>query len=147
MHNPLHPYYLQQMGIETWLLRKPIAHNIKLMIVAEALDTNKQATGLLNKMLNSIGLSLNDVSIKSILTHQLIQDITNNPPQLVLAIGSAAIKFLLNNSQPINTLRGKIHTCYNTSLIVSYHPAELLQHPSDKKNAWQDLVCIQEHLA
>ncbi len=137
MSKTLHPYYLQQMGIETWLVRHPVAQTIKLMIVGEALDVNQ----LFSKMLNSIGLSSEDVCLKSSLSPDLPQEIKKNPPQLLLALGSA-VQFLLH--QPLHTLRGKIHDYNGIPLIVSYHPTELLQHPADKKYAYQDLLRVQQ---
>ena len=40
MPQTLHPYYLQQMGIETWNIRKPQTQTIKLMVIGEALEAN-----------------------------------------------------------------------------------------------------------
>jgi len=147
MSKTLHPYYLQQMGIESWTVRKPHVQNIKLWVIGEALDINKQARSLFNKMLGSIGLLPEDICLKSTFTDSLIQELYINPPQLLLAIGNVAIKFLLNDAQQPNSLRGKIHTYQNTPLVVSYHPIDLLQHPIDKKQAYQDLLFIQQILA
>lgn len=146
MPQNLHPYYLQQMGIETWLLRKPITKSTKLMVVGEALDT-KQASSLFCKMLHSIGLTLDDVSLKVRLSDDLIQQITINPPQLLLAVGDPAIRFLLNESLSLSNLRCKLHHYHGVPLVVSYHPNDLLQHPYDKKSAYQDLLYIQTILA
>jgi len=147
MPKTLHPYYLQQMGIESWVVRKPHGQNVKLWVIGEALDINKQAQGLFNKMLSSIGLLPEDIRIKSTLSDHLLQEIRTNPPQLLLAMGNDAIQFLLNDAQDSSNLRGKIHTYHNTPLIVSYHPIDLLQHPIDKKQAYQDLLFIQQILA
>ena len=130
------------MGIETWLIRKPELTRIKLMVVGEALETSD----LFSKMLKSIELLPEDVTIKSSLSVDIIQQITNNPPQLLLALGNTATQALLNKTQPLNELRCKMHDYYGIPLIVSYHPTDLLRHPTDKKNAWQDLSCIQQML-
>ena len=146
MSKTLHPYYLQQMGIETWVVRQPLTQSIKLMIIGDALDDDKQAMSLFNKMLASIGLTSEDVSISGILSDALKQKIITHPPQLLLAIGNAAIKSLNKEIQPLYTLRSKTHHYHGVPLIVSYHPADLLQHPADKKFAYQDLLRIQHIL-
>ncbi len=151
MPNPLHPYYLQQMGIETWLMRQPVTFPepqlIKLMILGDALDTDNKAASLLNKMLSSIDLSPEEICIKSSLTDDLIQQITTKCPQLLLALGNTAIQFLLNDASPLNELRSKTHDYQGQAFVVSYHPTDLLQQPADKKYAYQDLLYIQKILA
>ena len=134
------------MGIETWTTRKTPLQKIKLWIIGETLDTNKQASSLFSKMLNSIELQPEDVSLKSNLSDNLIQELNTNPPQLLLAIGRVAIDYLLNKSQPLDILRGEIHKYHNTPLVVSHHPTDLLLNPIDKKQAWQDLLFIQQLL-
>ncbi len=143
MPENLHPYYLQQMGIETWTVRKPTVKTVKLMVVADALDSSQAAKSLLVKMLGSIGLALKDVSIKTGLTSKLLAEIDMNPPLLLLAAGNAAGQFFLKQPQ----ITGTVHAYHNIPLVVSYHPADLLQHPVNKKQAWQDLLCIQQMLA
>ena len=142
MPKTLHPYYLQQMGIETWVIRKNKAQTMKLMVICDDLDTG----GLFSKMMNSIGLAVEDVCTKSCLSSTILEEITLNPPQLLLALGDTAIPSLLNHSQPLNTLRSKLHDYHGTPLIFSYHPVHLLTNPIDKKNAYQDLLLVQQIL-
>lgn len=112
------------------------------MVVGEALE----GSDLFSNMLKSIGLLPEDLTVKSSRSVDIIQQVINNPPQLLLALGDAATQALLNKNQPLNELRGKTHDYYGIPLVVSYHPKDLLGHPTDKKNAWQDWLRIQQIL-
>ena len=46
----------------------------------------------------------------------------------------------------LSGLRGRIHECRGTKLIVTYHPAFLLRDPRQKKEAWQDLKLAMAEL-
>lgn len=151
MSNTLHPYYLQQMGIETWLIRQPPtkfeSRPIKLMVICDVMDTDTKTIGLLNKMLNSIDLLTEDICFKFSWTDEILQQITSSPPQLLLVMDSAAIKRLLNETtDSFTTLRCKMHDYQGLPFVVSYHPADLLKRPADKKYAYQDLLYIQKTL-
>lgn len=151
MPNSLHPYYLQQMGIETWSIRqpsiKPEQPAIKLMVICEAADTDKKTAGLLDKMLKTIDLAPADICIKSTLIDDIRQQISTKSPQLLLVLGRTATQFLLNDVNPLSKLRSKTHDYQGQPFVVSYHPIDLIQHPVDKKYAYQDLLYIQKMLA
>lgn len=60
-------------------------------------------------------------------------------PKLILAMGRFAVQSLLQTSEPIGKLRGKVHSYQGVPVIVTYHPAYLLRMPTDKRKAWADL--------
>lgn len=60
-------------------------------------------------------------------------------PRVILAMGRISVQSLLNSSEPIGRLRGRMHQYQGVPLVVTYHPAYLLRHPSDKTKAWDDL--------
>jgi len=60
-------------------------------------------------------------------------------PKLIVALGKVAADHLLNTDQPIASLRGRLHDCQGTPLIVTYHPAHLLRNMPDKAKVWEDL--------
>ncbi len=62
-------------------------------------------------------------------------------PKLIVALGKVAADHLLRTNDSIASLRGKIHDCEGTPLIVTYHPAHLLRNMADKARAWEDL-CV-----
>lgn len=134
----LRNYYLQQMGIEPWIVReKPLQSPIQLVVAAPMIPLEGQAAILLQNMLKSIGLLPNHWFF-------FAEDVDINKPLLVLGIQSA--HRLLNITQSLGDLRGSIHTHQGRSVVVTYHPHDLLQNPYDKKNAYQDLQQLQQVL-
>jgi DNA polymerase len=60
-------------------------------------------------------------------------------PKIILILGRVAAQSLLNTTEPIAKLRGKIHALNDTPVVVTYHPAYLLRSLLDKRKAWADL--------
>ncbi|MDC8784611.1 uracil-DNA glycosylase [Roseateles koreensis] len=64
-------------------------------------------------------------------------------PKLILALGPQSIQSLLNTTEPLGRLRGRVHAYPHQGLsipvVVSYHPAYLLRQQADKPRAWADL--------
>ena len=60
-------------------------------------------------------------------------------PKIILAMGRFAVQSLLQSSDPIGRLRGKVHQYEGVPVIVTYHPAYLLRSLPDKAKAWDDL--------
>ena len=65
-------------------------------------------------------------------------------PRIILAMGRFAVQFLLNSSEAIGRLRGRVHEVNGVPVIVTYHPAYLLRNPPDKALAWDDLCLALE---
>lgn len=144
----------------------------KLMIIGEAPGFYEDQQGepfvgragqLLNAMLQSIGLDRSDVYIANILkcrppnnrdpvatevlhcTPYLKQQIALIQPSVLCAVGKVAAHYLLNTTESLGRLRGKIHR-YGESqlpLFITYHPAYLLRNPSAKTEAYRDLLHLQ----
>ena len=67
-------------------------------------------------------------------------------PQIILAMGRFAVHNLLQTSEAITRLRGRVHDYAGVPVIVTYHPAYLLRSLPDKAKAWQDLVLALQTL-
>jgi uracil-DNA glycosylase family 4 len=67
-------------------------------------------------------------------------------PHLLLAMGRFAVQTLLDSSEPIGRLRGRVHRFGERPVVVTYHPAYLLRNPADKARAWADLCLAAEQL-
>jgi uracil-DNA glycosylase len=67
-------------------------------------------------------------------------------PRLLLAMGRFAVQTLLDSSEPIGKLRGRVHRWRERPVVVTYHPAYLLRNPADKARAWDDL-CLAAQVA
>ena len=62
-------------------------------------------------------------------------------PGLIIALGEQAAQALLQTEASISQLRGQIHYYgeQQIPLLVTHHPAHLLNTPADKRDSWQDL--------
>ena len=60
-------------------------------------------------------------------------------PRVILAMGRFAVQSLLQTTEPIGRLRGRVHHYEGVPVIVTYHPAYLLRALPEKAKAWQDL--------
>jgi DNA polymerase len=67
-------------------------------------------------------------------------------PKIILAMGRFAVQSLLQTTEPVGKLRGRVHRYHDVPLVVSYHPAYLLRNLPDKAKAWSDLVLAQSVL-
>ena len=71
-------------------------------------------------------------------------------PKIIVALGGAAAKHLLQTTSGIMRLRGKWHEIEiagaKYQLLPTLHPAFLLRTPAAKKLAWQDLLTIREKI-
>jgi uracil-DNA glycosylase family 4 len=198
-------YYLQQMGIDSWVERQtpktpslaelekivsvctkcPLHQSRQktvfargnpqatLMIIGEAPGFNEDKQGLpfvgkagllLNNMLDSIGLSEQDVYIVNVIkcrppdnrppkndeitqcSPYLTTQITQVSPSLLLALGRFAGQFVANELLPLKQLRQKSYTYQTIPCVISYHPAYLLRNPVDKKLAYHDLLVVRRKL-
>lgn len=60
-------------------------------------------------------------------------------PKIILAMGRFAAQALLQTTEPIGRLRGRVHHYHGVPVVVTYHPAYLLRALPEKAKAWQDL--------
>lgn len=64
-------------------------------------------------------------------------------PRVILAMGRFPVQMLLQPTEPLGKLRGRVHRFAGVPLVVTYHPAYLLRTPADKARAWADLCLAQ----
>lgn len=67
-------------------------------------------------------------------------------PKIILAMGRFAVQALLQSTEPVGKLRGRVHRYHDVPLVVTYHPAYLLRNLPDKAKAWSDLVLAKSVL-
>jgi DNA polymerase len=147
--------------------------NARLMFVGEGPGADEDAQGipfvgragqLLNNMIAATGLKREQVYIANIVkcrppqnrvpepdeantcTPFLFQQMDVVRPEVVVALGSTAATYLLGAKSSLSSLRGRVHECRGTKLIVTYHPAFLLRDPRQKKEAWADLKLAMAEL-
>jgi uracil-DNA glycosylase family 4 len=90
----------------------------------------------------------------------LMRQISVVRPEMIVALGATAAKFLLGVSDSMAKLRGHVYEfhpivpssaperdpSFTTNLVVTYHPAFLLRDPRQKKEAWADLQLAMKTL-
>ena len=69
----------------------------------------------------------------------LVRQVALVQPKIILAMGRFAVQSLLQTTEPIGRLRGRVHHYQGVPVVVTYHPAYLLRNPADKAKAWADL--------
>lgn len=148
--------------------------NARIMIIGQAPGAQEDKAGepfvgsagqLLDDMLQAIGLQRDEVYITNIVkcypaSNQgdnieamtqcapfLQTQIKHIEPELIIAVGSLAARHLLQTEDSLDTLRGKIYYYgeKKTPLILTYDPSHLLNKPSDKRKAFQDLLQAQDY--
>jgi len=153
------------------------APKARFMLIGEAPGRDEDLEGkpfvgragqLLDKMLAAIGLSEADVHITNIVYWRPPGNRTPTPqeaqacrpflerqvelvaPELVVLLGGAAAKHVLDVAEGIMRIRGKwweleIGTT-RVQVIPTLHPAYLLRTPAGKRLAWRDLLAIRAQL-
>ncbi len=69
-------------------------------------------------------------------------------PRLIVCLGRVPSSNLLNTTESIGRLRGRLHRygSAGTPLLVTYHPSYYLRSPDQKAKGWQDLQRMLELL-
>jgi DNA polymerase len=141
------------------------------MFVGEAPGADEDAKGepfvgragqLLNKIIEAVGMKREEVYICNILkcrppnnreplqsemetcTPYLAKQIDILKPKFIIALGRISAQWLLQTSESLTSMRGKVHEYRGARLIVTYHPAALLRNPNWKRPAWDDMKMFKQ---
>jgi DNA polymerase len=147
--------------------------NAELFFVGEGPGADEDIQGLpfvgrggqlLNNMIAAMGLNREQVYVANIVkcrppknrVPEPIEALTCTPflfrqidvvrPKLIVALGSTAATYLTGTKASLSVLRGRVHDCMGTKLVVTYHPAYLLRDPRQKAEAWKDLQLAMKFL-
>jgi len=154
------------------------AAQARLMLIGEAPGRDEDLEGrpfvgragqLLDKMLAAIELTEQDVHITNIVYWRPPGNRTPTPqeaqvcrpflerqvelvaPELIVLLGGAAAKHVLEVADGIMRIRGKLREIEIGSAkvraIATLHPAYLLRTPAAKRLAWRDLLAVKATLA
>lgn len=133
-----------------------------------------RAGKLLNKIIESIGLSRQSVYIANIVKCHPMKDPTNPElhdndrpptkeeselclpylehqieiikPKVICTLGNSALKPFVKTDLGISLVRGKFHDYKGIKLMPTFHPAALLRNPNLKKDVWKDMKAILAEL-
>jgi DNA polymerase len=75
----------------------------------------------------------------AVLVESLITLIQAAQPKILIAMGEATAQAILQSTETLTSLRGKVHQSNGVPLVVTYDLTCLLQNRSDKAKAWDDL--------
>lgn len=121
-----------------------------------------KAGQLLNKILAAIGFARDEVYIANVIKCRppnnrdpspeeveqclpyLRRQIELVDPKLILVLGRIAAHNLLNSTDSLTRLRGRVHTLENRKVVVTYHPAALLRNPQWKRSTWEDVQLLRK---
>lgn len=142
-----------------------------LIVIGEAPGYNEDQQGepfvgeagqLLDKIMNAINFSRDDIYITNILKHRppnnrdpkqeerqrslpyLLRQIELIDPKLILCVGRISATTLLGEDTSLSKLRGKFHSFHGRELMATYHPAALLRNPKWKRPAWEDVQKLRK---
>ena len=76
----------------------------------------------------------------------LIKQIGFVDPQIIVPLGSTAAQCLLSATEPISTLRGRIHYLGKYAVIPTFHPEYLLHNSKAKSDVWHDMKLVRDRL-
>ncbi len=129
--------YLEALGIPEFLYNKNDSiQKTKISVQCLLVETNPEKSfcepgdskKLLEKMLSSIGLSLNNTVSISIQSGDLEESIKNHPARVVLVMGESI------NSNSDN-------------LFFTHHPRDILENPALKRAVWEVLKKVKQCLS
>ena len=66
---------------------------------------------------------------------------------VVLVMGRLAAQALLQSTEPLAKLRGRLHDVHGQQTVITLDPAYLLRNPLDKAKAWDDLCLALQAVA
>ncbi|HUN66071.1 MAG TPA: uracil-DNA glycosylase [Bacteroidota bacterium] len=142
-----------------------------VMFVGEAPGADEDAQGepfvgragqLLNKIIEAVGMKREEVYICNILkcrppnnrdplpsemelcSPYLVKQIELIRPKFIICLGRISAQWLLQTTETLTSLRGRVHNFRGARLIVTYHPAALLRNPNWKRPAWDDMKLFKK---
>ena len=145
--------------------------NADLIFIGEAPGAEEDRQGvpfvgaagqLLTRMIEAMGLTREDVYIANIIKCRppnnrdpkpeelaacqpyLLQQIDLIAPVVICTLGRFAAQTLLQTTESMGRLRGKIFDYQGAKLVPTYHPAALLRNAQWKRPAWEDLKLVRK---
>jgi uracil-DNA glycosylase len=147
--------------------------NARLMFIGEAPGADEdlagrpfvgQAGGLLNNLLNKLGLPREEVYIANILKSRppgnrdpepdeiaaclpfLKKQIQAIRPRVIVVLGRIAAQTLLDTKAPLTKLRGQWQRYDDIRVMPTFHPSYLLRFPKERHKTWEDMQQVMEYL-
>lgn len=147
--------------------------NAELMFVGEAPGADEDEQGfpfvgragqLLTKIIEGMGIKREDVFIGNINRCRppgnrqplpaetaacrpfLLREVAVVRPKVIVVMGNTATQNLLGIKTPISKLRGNFQEYFGVKVMPTFHPAYLLRDPHKKREVWEDMKKVRDHL-
>jgi len=144
-----------------------------LMFVGEAPGADEDEQGLpfvgragqlLTKIIESVGIDRKDVFICNIVKCRppgnrnpekdeieacrefVFRQVAVVNPRIICALGAFGAQTLLQTTEQIGKLRGRLYDYRGVKLAATFHPAYLLRNPYEKRKVWEDMRIIRQYL-
>jgi DNA polymerase len=122
------------------------------------------AGGLLNNLLDKLGLRREEVYITNIVKCRppgnrdpqedevaaclpfLEKQINAVRPRVIVTLGRVASHVLLQTGTPITRLRGRWHRYKKIRVMPTFHPSYLLRNTHERRKTWDDMQQVMEFL-
>ncbi len=123
-------------------------HTADIFIIDSETGSFKGKSGnLLIKILKAMNLSSDGVFICNAedlkLVHEKIKIIS---PEMIITLGTKAGQSLLQIKLPLEQFRGKFYEYNGIKVMPTFHPSLLLKQPEYKREVWEDMKRVMEHL-
>lgn len=90
-------------------------------------------------LMHNICKAMRIVVKPAVQVESLITLIQAAQPKILIAMGEATAQAILQSTETLTSMRGKLHQSNGVPLVVTYDLTCLLQNRSDKAKAWDDL--------
>lgn len=67
-------------------------------------------------------------------------------PEYIVCVGTVPSQALLETTEAVGKLRGRMHRYRDSRVLVTYHPSYLLRNPSAKKYVWDDMQMLLKEM-
>ena len=67
-------------------------------------------------------------------------------PEYIVCVGTVPAQALLETTESVGKLRGRMHRYRDSRVLVTYHPSYLLRNPSAKKYVWEDMQFLLKEM-
>lgn len=124
----------------------------RLLFVMSGPGFESAAGGLLEKIIGAMGFDRGKVCLVSFesgasnLRAAIVEQVALAAPEIVVTLGAEATTLLLQSDEPLERVRGRFHGVAGTTVMPSYHPADLLADEALKRDVWNDMKKVMGRL-
>lgn len=67
-------------------------------------------------------------------------------PEYIVCVGTVPAQALLETTESVGKMRGRLHEYRGSQVLVTYHPSYLLRNPAAKKYVWEDMQMLLKEM-